>query len=671
MKKKLRRGVTLLDVLLALGISAAMYANIAQMQNDARKNLIAVSSAGTMEALANASNAYITTNYRVLTTLTKGGPISIPIINQSNWEGIGDLQSTGLLSDDFTPVIAQGQIVNLVIRDIPASGTIPEHIEGMLISTGGTGFDDRQIGMAMEKMGGNGGGVMANPPPGVVQGNIQGSFASWSEPANEWSASGVTATTGHIAYNLAGSAGNPVAEWLNRYDTGNPVANTMFTAINFNNQNANNVQEIDGYGNNDIAIGDKTNHTGRVNINNGGMACVGDATGCHFDISDDGGFYDYNDGWITYQGNSSGEGIKLSGAGNNLVANGQIVGDNGLETSNTAGIQWEASPGVNQTASATATYASESGWLNIQGDSGFQGVASKLVKATEFVDANNNAYFVIPSGESRMDDIAMTGRLGVEGLDPDDGYPEGWQGGIHAHDVYSDSTIGAGQDGGVATFMSASGQIGTYANGCNTIVGAKGGCIYGDDTSLGLRVPSNQGTSGGSVSVTDQADNPAGLKAGALTAQGQVSEILDEATAGGYSGHAGQVSSINGDVSALNGNLNAWDVGNGQGSAFIEHNLIIGQNSNGTTEHASDADGEGPGGGLILRGNQELTGSIKFIFDPNDPAGPSGGFASPGEPCGPGHSTGPGSIGVDATQSKLSICQSDNTWHQLQTVEQK
>ncbi|MGD7069373.1 hypothetical protein [Acetobacter sp. AAB5] len=136
---KRRRGFSFLDVLLALGISAAMYANIAQLQNDMTNNLHAQATADRMAMLASASNAYITANYKLLTSISKT-PVEIPITGNSDWDGIGDLRSTGLLPDDFTTNMPMGQTVHLLVRDIQANGTIPEHLEGMLVTSGGSRY---------------------------------------------------------------------------------------------------------------------------------------------------------------------------------------------------------------------------------------------------------------------------------------------------------------------------------------------------------------------------------------------------------------------------------------------------------------------------------------------------------------------------------------------------
>ena len=500
--QKKRRGFSLLDVILALGVSSAMYANIAQLQNDMTNNLHAQATADRMDMLADASRSYLIANYRTISSMSSSA-IEIPIASNPNWAGIGDLRSTGLLPDDFTTNMPFGQTVHLLVRTIPASGNIPQHLEGMLVTDGGNPMDDRQVGMAMAKMGGNGGGIMKSPPPGVSTSNIQGSFASWSQPISTWSASGITPKTGHVAYDLT-SAGSPVAEWLNRYDTGNPESNRMHTNIDMNNNSLMNTKEISGQGNNDILMGDSS-HTGRVDMQNGGMACQGNASNCHFDISDDGGFYDHNDSWIEFQGTYAGGGLKVSGTGGNLDVQGKTVTEQGVVTSDNMGVSWTSNPSVSGAVDASATYSG--GWINIAGGSGFQGVSSEVFQATKFQDKNSPSYYVIPSGTSNLDQATFTGNISANGLGLNSGYPTGWTGGAHVWDLYAEGTIGTGTAGSLNAFMSRYGVIQSNVDGCNIVVGSGGGCVYGDNKNVALRVPGTSGSKGGSVFFQDQAGN--------------------------------------------------------------------------------------------------------------------------------------------------------------------
>ena len=54
-------------------------------------------------------------------------------------------------------------------------------------------------------------------------------------------------------------------------------------------------------------------------------------------------------------------------------------------------------------------------------------------------------------------DMALTGKIGVAGLDPEIGMPSGWEGGVHTYDAYAEGTLGAGTGGQVNSYLNSSG----------------------------------------------------------------------------------------------------------------------------------------------------------------------------------------------------------------------
>ena len=54
-------------------------------------------------------------------------------------------------------------------------------------------------------------------------------------------------------------------------------------------------------------------------------------------------------------------------------------------------------------------------------------------------------------------DMALTGKIGTVGLDPEIGMPPGWAGGVHTYDAYAEGTLGAGQGGQVNSYLNSSG----------------------------------------------------------------------------------------------------------------------------------------------------------------------------------------------------------------------
>lgn len=105
-----------------------------------------------------------------------------------------------------------------------------------------------------------------------------------------------------------------------------------------------------------------------------------------------------------------------------------------------------------------------------------------------------------------------TGNLGSHGLDPDNGYPIKWSGGVHTWDVYAEGSIGAGLSGAPvpAAYMNGAGTISgsTFCLGGNCITSwpgspgtpAQTGLIAANEPyNVGVTVPAN--TCAGAIQV--------------------------------------------------------------------------------------------------------------------------------------------------------------------------
>jgi hypothetical protein len=55
--------------------------------------------------------------------------------------------------------------------------------------------------------------------------------------------------------------------------------------------------------------------------------------------------------------------------------------------------------------------------------------------------------------------LQLANRLGTQGFDADSGYPDGWGGGIHTWDVYSEGSIATGRWGGIGWVVNSSGYM--------------------------------------------------------------------------------------------------------------------------------------------------------------------------------------------------------------------
>ena len=227
----------------------------------------------------------------------------------------------------------------LLVRQ-PVAGTL----EGLVVQASdaelglgadaGTAIRDTDLGRIVQRMGSQGGARFTTNPIAANATIVQGNGGSWGTNAADWAASGFTPQTGRAAATV--SYGNAVllSDYLNRYDIGIPEANTMRAGLNMGNNSiaaANDVAANTVTAANTVVAGasavyNPSNFPGvSMYMNNGGIACAGNATGCKFWISDDGGFADYNDGWIRYQGQSAGAGLSIEGAGNNLYVGGNTT----------------------------------------------------------------------------------------------------------------------------------------------------------------------------------------------------------------------------------------------------------------------------------------------------------------------------------------------------------
>lgn len=475
-----RRGFGLIDVILAVGASAVIYAGMAQLQNDQRMSASAVTTAHQLAMVSEAAKAYVKKNYIKLTSLVPtNSVVEIPLTGSQNWGGIGDVQyGGGLLSSSFNPTLPNGQTIHFLARHVSSYGNIPDHLESMLV-TSGVPMSDRQVGMAMNVMEGNGGGVMTRPPMGIPANVIQGSFGSWSQPIGTWSASGVPITSGHIAYAMD-NIGSPLSDYLDRYNTGNPEANRMHTSIDFNGNDANNMNNLDtqtvsnsrsdnvqfntlltGNQNNRI-----TNVSNAVGFKEGANFCSSNTYGCGVSISDDGGFYDYNDYWITLSNptSSANRGLHLADNGNsggNLWADGNgrfngRVGVEGLDPNNVPSGWGGGIRTIDVVASATVA-ATINGDVNnlgaVMNNGGF--------RVGDHLDAWNAYAGNVKASMSNNGDIYAANRLGSGGYHPGQGDPYGWRGGLSTFDIVAHGTGAFGVDNnGNANVL-----IGTYDNG--------------------------------------------------------------------------------------------------------------------------------------------------------------------------------------------------------------
>lgn len=188
-------------------------------------------------------------------------------------------------------------------------------------------------------------------------------------------------------------------------------------------------------------------------------------TGGGIAISDDGGFYDYNDGPVTFNGST---GLKI--AGNNGPTSFGTLFTNTIYVKNTWGAGDQLGLNGNQiwnTQTGAALYlqwGNPSGSVIIGGQNG-----------------STNGLQVFGSGSFRDN-------LGTRGMDPYSGLPSGWGGGVHTLDVYAEGTVGAGQNGSLTAYLNSAGR-GYFSNGVQ----------FGDGTIQTTAAGANWTTSGSNI----------------------------------------------------------------------------------------------------------------------------------------------------------------------------
>lgn len=327
------------------------------------------------------------------------------------------LQGGGFLSPGFVNRDAYRYRHVLLVRQ-PSAGML----DGLVVqvsdaelglgSDGGTAIRDTDLGRIVARMGPPGGARFATNLVPANAATVQGNGGSWVTPAADWAGSGLAPRTGRAAATVSFGNAAMLSDYLNRYDVGIPEANTMRAGLNMGGNDITAARNVTATGTLQVGGGLYTPATFpgvSSYLGNGALACSSNATGCKFWISDDGGFADYNDGWIRYQGGYAGAGLSIEGAGNNLYVGG---------SSTTAGA---VSAGLDVTAGRDVT-----GMRNVASGqdigSGRDLYVTRNANIGQDVDVGNTAY--VRGRLSTSDDVVARGNVST-GIDPTTGSPTG------------------------------------------------------------------------------------------------------------------------------------------------------------------------------------------------------------------------------------------------------
>jgi type II secretory pathway pseudopilin PulG len=432
MQNRIRQGAgfTVMEILIVLAIFGFMVLVLGQAlvrytnaQRDDR-------TADRITQLIGPAQAYIAGQSAAITALIPPGNtttiVHVPITNTDPSGDLPSMQSLGYVSSTMVDTNAFNQHHRLLIKRDSTSNALT----GLIAERGGNIIPDQDLGRIATSIAGSAGGFIASHPlSGVAPGTIQGVGGQWVSTSAAW---GGAPTAGYAYANISMSV-TPTADYLYRDAIpGTTEPNTMHTDIHMGSggtyNSIDNAQNVDTQTlGNSMTTGSATTGTvqatGKLNIAAGGEACTGDATGCGWAISNDGGFYDNNDGWITFNGNSSGKGLMIGdaaagGPGNNVQVNGtttsvgMITAQSGVQISGANPLLWSSYGG--------GLYMSDSTWIRTYNNNGLYTGSGQIrsdasgtafyapngnVQANQYQDVANPSFYMQPSQTTNLNQV--------------------------------------------------------------------------------------------------------------------------------------------------------------------------------------------------------------------------------------------------------------------------
>lgn len=429
-KRPIRRGFSLVEVALSIGLAGVALAFLEQGADDASRQVKDAAVADRLKEVYSAATAYVAANPGLVSSIPVGGSISLPVAKTTAAGAVpaNSLQSGGYLPSTFVDSNAYHQSSAVIIRQ-PSAG----NIEALVTTVGGDTISDVDLGRIAAKVGADGGVVDSNPPPGINAGTMLGVGGGWQEPASNWTTAGITPMAGHaVAVNYASQV-NALQDFLYRNNIGIAEANRMHTAIDMTHNALNSVGTINNTDQSTgadapITVGSSLQGTGggAVSVQNGLQACAAGTTGCDVALGAQTGLADENDGWLSAYNTNSGKGFHVQsngGKGGALSVDGTstltgtVITGNGVQMQAGGTITW---PGQNGTSSYLGPDNALAGYLEVYGSlhastelQAPKVYASNLMEGNVvqadsyaispiYYDKNNSSYYLIPSGNSNL-----------------------------------------------------------------------------------------------------------------------------------------------------------------------------------------------------------------------------------------------------------------------------
>jgi prepilin-type N-terminal cleavage/methylation domain-containing protein len=220
--QKRQAGVTLLEMMIALGILAAVSMGVGQITQMYANNQKIATAAQQIASVGQASQAYINDNLSaVLAVATATTPAVIPASALRNYAA--GIQSTNALGQTMCTLVLQ-----------PSAG----QLTAIVVTAGGTTVDDSSLGTLAGIIGAAGGAIYSTAGT-----TLKGTAAGWSLAVGNFANANKACSDGVTAGAIALAVGHPImALWFtnNAYPTavlyrsavpGNPQLNAMSTPL--------------------------------------------------------------------------------------------------------------------------------------------------------------------------------------------------------------------------------------------------------------------------------------------------------------------------------------------------------------------------------------------------------------------------------------------------------
>lgn len=210
-RHRIRRGITTVELLVGLVALGIVMVGMSILEADKRRTITAYRAAQHLVRLADASQAYVLSNFAALESAATGGPVAIPISTVlSAGGGFSGLNASSPIA---------GQSVCLSVRRVSAGV-----LEPMLISTGGSAAPASMLGDLQEAAGYDSGEIRS----GLITGK-----SGWGPlAAANWNASGCAPADGRYVYAMFSNSQKVASGSLNRFAIpGVPDANRMSTIL--------------------------------------------------------------------------------------------------------------------------------------------------------------------------------------------------------------------------------------------------------------------------------------------------------------------------------------------------------------------------------------------------------------------------------------------------------